>query len=78
MPSGLLNIVAKREVYDGTFLGSMVSLMTEIPTEAGREGRMRMQRGSVGWRNWFVIHVRRCVKHRSTKMTCKLECRMKS
>ena len=78
MPSGLLNTVAKREVYDETFLGSMVSLTTEIPTEAGREGRMRKQRGSVGWRNMFVSHGRRCFKHRSVKKTCKLECRRKS
>ena len=42
MPSGPLNTVAEREVWDETFLGSMVSLTTEIPTEAGREGRMRM------------------------------------
>ena len=78
MPSGSLNTLAEREVYDGIFLGSMVFLTTEIPTEADREGRMRKQRGSVGWRNWFVSHERRCFKHRSAKKTCKLECRTKS
>ena len=78
MPSGLLNTVAEREVYDGIFLGSMVSLMIEIPTEAGKVGRTRKQRGSAGWRNMFVSHGGRCFKHRSVKKTCKLECRTKS
>ena len=52
----------------------MVSLTTKIPTEAGREGRMRKQHGSAGWRNMFVSHERRCFKHRSAKKTCKIEC----
>ena len=55
----------------------MVSLMTEIPIEADREGRMRKQRGSAGWRNMFMSHGRRCFKHKSAKKTCKLECMTK-
>ena len=78
MPSELLNTVAEREVEDKTFLGSMVSLTIEIPTEASKEGRMRKQRRSAGWRNMFMSHGRRCFKHRSAKKTCKLECRTKS